>query len=66
MKNVDAYIAEVQKELARRGICMAGGAEEIGVKNTNDYSEQYDILLASQHMRRGIGSYRGVCRPASF
>jgi hypothetical protein len=45
---------------------LQAGREEIGVKNSNDYSEQYDILLASGHMRRGLGSYRGVCRPAIF
>jgi hypothetical protein len=66
VKDVGGYIAEVKKELAKQGICTAGGDEEIGVKNTNEFSEQYDILLASQHMRRGPGSYRGVCRPALF
>jgi hypothetical protein len=40
--------------------------EEMTVKENNNYSEQYDILLASGHMRRGTGSYRGVCRPALF
>lgn len=66
VKDVDGYIAEVGKQLAKQGICMLGDAEEIGVKNANDFSEQYDILIASQHMRRGLGSYRGVCQPALF
>jgi hypothetical protein len=66
VKDVSGYIAAVGKQLAKQGLCMIGDAEEIGVKKVNDYSEQYDILLASQHMRRGLGSYRGICRPALF
>jgi hypothetical protein len=66
VKDVDRYIEEVGKQLARQGLCMAGDAEEIGVKKSNDFNEQYDILLSTQHMRRGPGSYRGVCRPALF
>jgi hypothetical protein len=66
VKDAEGYIAAVGKQLARQGICMLGDAEEIGVKKTNDYSEQYDVLLASGHMRRAPGSYRGVCRPALF
>jgi hypothetical protein len=38
----------------------------MAVKENNNYSEQYDILLASGHIRRGPGSYRGICRPAIF
>ena len=36
------------------------------MKNTNAFSEQYDILLASGHMRRRPSAYRGDCRPAVF
>ena len=66
VKNVDAYVAEVQKLLAAQGICTLWDGEELAAKRTNDYSEQYDILLASGHMRRGVGSYRGICRPSWF
>jgi hypothetical protein len=66
VKNVDAYVAEVQKHLSAQGICTLWDGEELAAKRTNDYSEQYDILLASGHMRRGVGSYRGICRPAWF
>ena len=38
----------------------------MAAKNSNNFSEQYDILLASGHIRRGAGSYRGVCKPALF
>jgi hypothetical protein len=54
------------KQLARQGLCMKGRPEEIGVKSSNDFNEQYDILLSSNHIRRGTGAYRGICRPALF
>ena len=66
VKNVDGYVAEVQKHLSAQGVCSYYDGEELAVKRTNDYSEQYDILLASGQMRRGVGSYRGVCRPSWF
>jgi hypothetical protein len=66
VKDVDGYVAEVQKYLSAEGICTFWDGEELAAKETNDYSEQYDILLASGHMRRGVGSYRGVCRPSWF
>ena len=66
IKDTGRYLDEVIKQLNRQGLCARGGLEEIGVKSTNDFSEQYDIILASDHMRRAPGSYRGVCRPAIF
>jgi len=66
VKDVDAYLSQVVKKLNAQGVCALYDGEEMAVKENNDYSEQYDILLASGHMRRGTGSYRGVCRPALF
>ncbi len=64
--NVGGYIGEVLSRLAGMGLCAIGDAEEIGVKESNAYSEQYDILTSANYTRRGMGSYRGVCRPAIF
>ncbi len=64
--DIDGYIAEVQRQLSGLGVCSDWDGEEIAAKNSNDFSEQYDILLSSGHIRRGTGSYRGVCRPAIF
>jgi hypothetical protein len=66
VKNVDAYVAQAVKQLNARGVCALYDGEEMAVKDSNSFSEQYDILLASGHMRRGTGSYRGVCKPALF
>ena len=64
--DVSGYYSAVQAELAPRAICTLSDGEEIGAKDSNASSEQFDILLASGHMRRGPGMYRGVCYPAIF
>ena len=66
VKDPTRYVDEVIRQLNRQGLCTDGVREELGVKSSNDFSEQYDIILASEHMRRGPGTYRGVCRPAIF
>jgi hypothetical protein len=66
VKNPHRYITEVIEELGRRGVCTDGVYEELGMKSSNDFSEQYDIILSTNHMRRGTNSYRGVCWPAIF
>jgi hypothetical protein len=66
VKNVDAYAAQVVKELGKVGLCALWDGEEVAVKETNARSEQYDIILASNHIRRIPGAYRGVCKPSWF
>jgi hypothetical protein len=66
VKNVDGYLNQVIRQLNAQGVCAEWDGEEMAVKKTNDYSEQWDILLASGHIRRGAGAYRGVCKPAIF
>jgi hypothetical protein len=64
--DASGYYSAVRAELASRGICTLSDMEEIGAKDSNDSSEQFDILLASGHIRRGPGAYRGICYPAIF
>jgi hypothetical protein len=66
VKDPRRYIDEVVKQLNRQGLCSDGVYEELGIKSSNEFSEQYDIILSTDHMRRGEGSYRGVCWPAIF
>lgn len=66
VRNVNGYIGEVKQQLAAMGVCSYWDGEELAVKGSNAASEQYDILLASNHIRRGPGAYRGVCRPSWF
>jgi hypothetical protein len=60
------YHHEVVKILIERGFCAIYDGEEIAVKNTNAFSDQYDIHLWQGYVRRGAGSYMATCRPAWF
>jgi hypothetical protein len=64
--NVSGYVSEVQKQLSNAGVCSYYDGEELAVKTSNGFNEQYDILLASGHMRRAPSAYRGICRPSWF
>lgn len=66
VRDVSGYYSAVQAELAARGVCSLTDTEEIGAKDSNQSSEQFDILLATGHIRRGPGIYRGICYPATF
>jgi hypothetical protein len=66
-KNHDEYVQSVAKILERDfGYCsrQGGPEDEIGVKNSNGFSEQYDILLSNGRIRRF--GYTVTCRPARF
>ena len=66
IKDHDAYVAAVARELERMGYCAHYDGEEMGVKNTNTFNDQYDISTSSGYIRRGDKSYRSTCRPAWF
>jgi hypothetical protein len=64
--NEDAYVQGVARVLEQRGFCsrQGGPSDEIAVKNSQGFSEQYDILLSSGFIRNG--GYQVTCRPARF
>lgn len=62
----DQYFEGVVQNLEGTGFCAEYGGFGLQVKNSNDFSERYDILLGSGHIRRGDGSYRATCNPAAF
>jgi hypothetical protein len=64
--DTDAYYEGVVRNLQAAGFCANYDLSEIQVKNNNDFSEQYDILVSTMHVRRGAGSYRNTCAPAIF
>ena len=66
VRDQDAFAAGVIKNLNAAGYCALYDGEELAVKNSNSYNEQYDILVASGHIRRGAGSYRSTCNPSWF
>jgi hypothetical protein len=61
-----AYYGGVIRQLNRRGFCAIHDGEELAVKNSNEFNEQYDILSSANGVRSGSEAYRSTCRPAWF
>jgi hypothetical protein len=60
------YHRGVTANLQDAGFCAETDALTVSVRNGTEFSEEYDILLATSHVRRGSGSYRQTCTPPSF
>jgi len=52
--------------LRDQGFCAIFDGEELGIKNSNDFNEQYHLVLSSGQLYEGGGSYRSTCKPAAF
>jgi hypothetical protein len=55
----------MMQKLEALGYC-AKCDEECGVKDSNHFNEQYDLMIAEGYLRRGEGAYRATCYPAAF
>lgn len=64
--NEQGYTSNVVKFMGQRGYCAMYDGEELALKNSQSFNEQYDILTASGYVRRGGGAYRATCHPAWF
>jgi hypothetical protein len=64
--NVQGYIDGMIGEMRAKGYCAMFDGEELVAKTSNEYTDHYDILTGSDHVRRGEGSYRVSCYPAAF
>ena len=62
VRDVDRYHELVLQALRDVGLCAIFDGEEVAVKNTNELSDQYDIITANDFVRWGDGAYR----PAVF
>ena len=58
-----AYVNAVVDALHAQGICAKDDNEEIAVKNTNQFHEQYNIYTSGGYVRR---AYITTCIPAQF
>ena len=64
---VQAYLDGLVEELRTAGFCAeTDRASMVSVKNSNDASEDYNVLLPTDHVQRGNRLYAQTCRPASF
>lgn len=66
-----AYLDGVVANLRAAGLCAQrnpdeAGAETIQVKDSDSYSEDFDVIVSSGFIRRGDGAYRQTCTPPSF
>ena len=59
------YVAFLQK-LDQRGICAHFDGEEVGLKNSDTFNDQFHMVTSDLILRRGESSYRATCFPASF
>jgi hypothetical protein len=65
----EAYLNGIVDNLRAAGVCAERErdlGDYVNVKDSNGFSESYDITLSSGHIRRGAGSYRETCEPAAF
>jgi len=66
VRNVQRYVTHMPELMNQRGLCSMYDGEELAVKNSNSFNDQYDILTAAMFIRRDQGSYRSTCYPAWF
>ena len=66
--DTDAYFQGLTEVLAGAGICarMDPTKTYLQVKNSNDFSEDYEVLTTKGFTPRGVWIYRDTCTPASF
>ena len=59
IKDRDAYMEGLVASLRKMGLCAERDADDalqqtVRVKNSNDFSEDYDVILSSGHMRKDL------------
>ena len=66
VRDSDGYWDAITAEVRRLGYCATNDGEELAVKNSNSFNDQYDIINSEGFVRRGTGAYRSTCYPAWF
>jgi hypothetical protein len=71
VKDREAFQDGLVANLRAAGLCAERDADDamletIRVKNAIDFSEDFDVLLSTGHMRRGGGAYHQTCTPSAF
>jgi hypothetical protein len=62
----ERFTHELVARLESMGLCAIYDGEELGVKSSNDFNDQFDVLTFEMFLRRENGSYRSTCHPAWF
>jgi hypothetical protein len=62
----DKYHQAVVAAIHAQGVCAINEKEEIAVKTSNEFNEQYNIWISDGHLRHGPRAYITTCFPAQF
>jgi len=60
------YTGYVVEGLRGQHLCAVDELEEIAVKQTNDFNEQYNVWTSDGYVRLPPGAYITTCTPAQF
>jgi hypothetical protein len=60
------YYVGLIDRLDRMGLCADFDGEELQVKSSNSFNDQYDVQTSSNFILRGPASYKSTCFPAAF
>ena len=66
VKRADLNPGRVAQLITKNGLCGHYDGEELAVKNSNSFNDQYDIFTSDGYIRRQFGAYRSTCQPAWF
>jgi hypothetical protein len=66
VKNLGPFYVQLIKDLDAVGICGYFDGSELGVKNTNDFNDQYAVTTSQARLRHGLPSYQSTCHPAAI
>ncbi|HET8647436.1 MAG TPA: hypothetical protein VFO85_18200, partial [Vicinamibacteria bacterium] len=66
IRSVGQYYVGLIERLDRMGLCAGFDGEELQVKNSNAFNDQYDVETSSRFILRGDASYKSTCYPAAF
>jgi hypothetical protein len=66
VRDAEGYHEAVVGAIRQTGRCAIFDGEEVAVKESNELSDQYDIITFNGFVRWGDGAYAATCRPARF
>ena len=65
VQSVGQYYVGLIEILDGQGLCAYYDGEELGVTDSSEFNDQYDILSAKNIVRVGSRTYRTTCRPSA-
>jgi hypothetical protein len=60
------FLVGMIEKLDAKGLCANFDGEEVQIKSSNAFNDQYHLITSGQLLRRGRSIYRATCYPATF